>query len=933
MTPERWQQIKLVYEQVDGSPPAARPALLDRLCGEDQELRVGVERLLGDDDAGTFVKDIVGNVAAQMTANTRLPAGHMIGPYRAVGLIGEGGMGEIYCAEDPRLGRQVALKLLPAPALQNSSSVQRFQQEARAISALNHPNIITIHDFGQTDGVYYIATELVQGSTLRAMMAGNKVSMPEILGIAIQIGSALAAAQAAGIVHRDIKPENIMVRPDGYVKVLDFGVAKLCERPNFLTSPAITLSIPGTLVGTVRYMSPEQARGLEIDSRSDLFSLGVVLYELANQRHPFHGDTAADVISSVLDREAPPFSKSSELSGQFEAIVRKCLRKERELRYQTAEDLLADLRQLKKDLETSPGTAPIPVRETWTRRRRLLVVSAVLTVAAGVYGGVRWARLGGTDWYRASRLSRIPGSSLSSSGVLSPDGRYVAYVILAPNGNRSLNLRLLAAPSAIELAPAALVTYTALAFSEDGNYLYYVSQKAKSGTPPALFRAPVLGGAPQKVVDDVSGKIALSPDGSSLAFVRGTPGEGTLWIAAPDGSRQRELMHRRAHFPFYSIAWSVDSKEIFFVETQQSSAGMDCRIFSLRRGGGEPRQVARLGNNFIYDLVPLPDSSGFLANAFDSQAGLQQIWHVAHDGTMRHITHDLSQYQGLSATKDGHRILSNQVVRHSELWTVKRDDPASARQITEPGRRYDSPTWAHDGSIISVRSEPGNSMLWRIGADGTDRPLTQQSKGDIEPHACTDRNDVVFSSDKSGAYGIWRILPDGSGLKQLTAGANDRYAQCVAGGIVLYWVQTGNQKTGMQVPLDGGPATASGALTSNQLVSPDGRLVLAPYTDDQTHQRRMAVKTRDLSTTLGTFPYGGRTAAWAPDSKGYADARGAGFAQEIWYQPAPQGEAKQLTKFGDDAIFDVSWSPDGQKLVCARGRFVSDLVLIENAKN
>ena len=277
MTPGRWQQIKSVFEAADSAAPAERLAILDRLCDGDAELRQSVEKLLEENHDGTYLRDLVEEAAARMAVPVRQLADHTLGPYRVTRLIGSGGMGEVYAAEDPKLGREVALKILPAMHANDAERIRRFQQEARAASGLNHPGIVTVYDFGQSDGLYYLATELVRGKTLRASIEEGRLSVREVTHIAVQIASALSAAHEAGIVHRDIKPENIMVRPDGYVKILDFGVAKLRDRGSSETASASGLTKTGTVMGTSAYMSPEQARGLPIDARSDIFSFGAVL--------------------------------------------------------------------------------------------------------------------------------------------------------------------------------------------------------------------------------------------------------------------------------------------------------------------------------------------------------------------------------------------------------------------------------------------------------------------------------------------------------------------------------------------------------------------------------------------------------------------------------------------------------------------------------
>jgi len=359
-TPQRWQEIDRIFAAALEHEPAQRAAFLDEACGGDEQLRKEVESLLAHDVGESLVGGPAVEEAGRLLAKgeARALTGDRIGSYLVSGSIGAGGMGEVYLAKD-KFGRMVALKLLNRHFEHDKSGIARFQQEARTLLALNHPHIVTIYDIDQDDDVYYIASELVEGETLRQRLDKHEMEIQECLEIAIQIATALAAAHEKGVVHRDIKPENIMIRHDGYVKVLDFGIAKLTEAPTAIDPESLTIrqvnTAEGMVVGTAAYMSPEQARGVLIDARTDIFSLGVVIYEMVAAHLPFAGPTSGDVLAAILsDKEAHPLARySEEVPAELERIVEKALRKDPEQRYQSIKDLLLDLRSLKHKLEVN----------------------------------------------------------------------------------------------------------------------------------------------------------------------------------------------------------------------------------------------------------------------------------------------------------------------------------------------------------------------------------------------------------------------------------------------------------------------------------------------------------------------------------------------------------------------------------------------------
>jgi serine/threonine protein kinase/TolB-like protein/Tfp pilus assembly protein PilF len=360
MTPERWQQIAAIFEAALQHDTRARSAYVIEACGDDRELRREVEEMLAAHDRSSrFMEEPAAAVAARLVTNTGGDSliGRSISHYKVLSLLGRGGMGEVYLAEDTRLGRKVALKLLPDEFANDAQRLARFRQEARAASALSHPNIVTIHEIGEADSLHFMTTEFVDGQSVRQYAAKRTIELTTALDIAVQVASALAAAHDVGVVHRDIKPDNIMIRPDRLVKVLDFGLAKLAEGsdPAPATEASTKLMVntePGVVMGTANYMSPEQARGAEVDGRTDIWSLGVILYEMISGRIPFEGDTPAEVLSRILQKDPKPLARyAPEAPEELERIVTKSLAKDREGRYQTIKDLLIDLQTLRRQLE------------------------------------------------------------------------------------------------------------------------------------------------------------------------------------------------------------------------------------------------------------------------------------------------------------------------------------------------------------------------------------------------------------------------------------------------------------------------------------------------------------------------------------------------------------------------------------------------------
>lgn len=409
MTPERWQQVEAVLQEALDRPPLERASYLDQACGGDEELKEEASTLIAAyDEAGGFIEQpaMARDAHVLLGVDRDANRGRQIGPYRIIDRLGAGGMAEVYLAQDTRLNRLVALKLLPAYFASDGARLRRFQSEARAASGLNHPNILTIHEVGESDGEYFIATEFIDGQTIRELIKTGGLSVEDVLDSVEQVASALAVAHAAGIVHRDIKPENIMRRPDGLVKILDFGIAKLLESADDLKAGSRTQTEMGLVMGTVNYMSPEQARGLAVDERTDIWSLGVVLYEMVTGRLPFSGDTRADTIVAILDREPAPLTEAP-----LQSIVNKCLSKEVSGRYSTASELLADLKRARERLNNPVPQAVNHQRYSSSRLVWPILGAVVLLIAVLV----------GTFVYKQSLA---PDTSAPPEAVAAPKKLY-----------------------------------------------------------------------------------------------------------------------------------------------------------------------------------------------------------------------------------------------------------------------------------------------------------------------------------------------------------------------------------------------------------------------------------------------------------------------------------------------------------------------------
>lgn len=1011
MKPEHWQQLDELFHSALEREPGERAAFLDDACARDESLRKQVEALLAaDGKAGSFMESPAMEVEARAVAadpgntESELGPGDTVSHYRIISSLGSGGMGHVYLAQDTVLSRQVALKLLPQAFTRDRDRLRRFQQEARAASALNHPNIITIYEIGQVDDRHFMATEFIDGTTLRQNFfdegkhrSGKPLRLLEVLNIAIQTADALAAAHEAGIVHRDIKPENIMVRRrDRYVKVLDFGLAKLTEDavdPEAPTRAQVETSA-GVVMGTASYMSPEQARGEQVDARTDIWSLGVVLYELLAGCGPFERSTPSEVIALILEREPPPLARfAREVPPELERIVNKALTKDREERYQTTKDVLIDLRRLRQQLEikaeverlATPGAGSevaatrdakqpaVGTTDETTARTQAEIVRrtssaeyllsgikrhkqgavAALAISLILLGGIGYLlyrsivhRQPKPTPFQATKITPLITKGIDAQlPSISPDGKYVAYVAGAA-GQQSLWINQVATTSDVEIIPPAEVQYGRPNFSHDGSYVYYVVRE-KGDPQGALYRIPVLGGAPRKLLINIQSVISLSPDDKRFAFYRANPkeGEDLLMVANADGSGEQRLASRKGDewFEFgkgtgQGPAWSPDGKVIACGAGKGSRGRLPATVIVVQVEDGAQKEFTSQMWSVIGSLAWLRDGSGLILSAVE-QPNPSQILHLSYPGgEVRQITDAFRGFVGPSLTADSGTIVAVQWDQLTNIWVAPGGDASRAKQITSSNKWEGAHglSWTPDGKIVYFSRATGNADIWIMDRDGShQKQLTVDAGINKEPSVTADGRYIVFVSNRTGNLSnIWRMDADGGHPKQLTNGTEDLEPYCSPDSKWVVYSNAGTAKTTLwKVSIDGGnPVQLTNNDSSSPVPSPDGKWIACRYGNEQ----------NDSLDRIAVIPFEGGEPTklfdlppvrWTSDGRALTYVGKRGGVANIWSQSIDGGPARQLTDFKDNLleIWEYDWSHDGKQLACVRGVMVPTIVLISDS--
>ncbi len=879
-----------------------------------------------------------------------LSVGDRLGRFELLGPLGAGAMGDVYRARDPQLRRDVAIKVLPPVFSRDPDRRHRFEREARAAAGLNDPNILAVHDAGVHHGIAFIVTELLEGETLRQEMKGRPLPSRKAVEYAMQIASGLAAGHERGIVHRDIKPDNLFVTKDGRIKILDFGLAKMIDADASGDASTITLdgAVVAPIVGTAAYMSPEQVRGQRTDHRADIFSLGVVLYEMLAGFAPFRRSTVAETIGAILHDDLPPLTSMVPVGAGVERIVRHCTEKTPEVRFQNARDLMFDLQNLPENTWTGhTRIARLPSERIGIAALVFLAVSA-----AGVLGylaGRETMPAGASPqpmMATVQRLTDMPG--IEESPAISPDRKQVAFTARV-NEPRQIFVRLLAGGAPVQITSDP-IDHQSPRWSPDGNSLVYFSPGGPGQSQGAIWSIPALGGSPRRVIDSIGGG-DVSRNGRLSCF-RLADGRVQLVTATLEGTDVQEIARSVAGYHLHP-RWSPDGQWIAF----QRGDGVRYDIFVIARSGGEPRKLTD-ERDIIKGLAWLPDSSGIV---YGSSRGStipylppMTLWQVALDNRVRRqITPGDAWYEQPDIDASGLLSAARMHMRF-DIWQfpfehLPSENVRRAEQLTRQTGQVLTPTGAPDDRIAFLSDSGGHGNLWVMATQsGRLRQVTFESDPRVSigaPVWSPDGRSIAFVSSKGRTgldFGVWLVNPDGTNLRNI-----------VSQGLGMAWSSDGRwiyyseSSAGalFKIQSAGGTAIKVRTEATRNVIGLHGGtlyyMVEHPLLDGRPEiEIRAAAPEDGPSRALARVP-ASRVPNWqivnpalSPDGEWLAMPLTDADTTNIWAVSTRTGAWRQVTDFGDRATFiarRVSWSANGRSILAAVGEGDADIVLLDGA--